>query len=149
MEGSFEAGGQFVRRSPASIVEEDYDRSRIGHVVMNRHHLKAVPAQSLKGRCNLTLKHRDIASYGSIFISTNECCPGVEPHASIDGCSHLFHIEVVTSDGDFVNRSILLAFVPHDFRNARRIQGGFSRSTCWVSSRGAGGYCVPNQVYRL
>jgi hypothetical protein len=49
IEGRFEASRQFVGGTSAPIVEEDYDRSRIRHVVVDGYNLQAVSAKSLEG----------------------------------------------------------------------------------------------------
>src|SRR5438874_7401140 len=146
IEGRFETSGEFVRRASTPIVEEDYDGSRIGHMMVDCHDFKSVPTQRFEGCCNLSFQHRHIAGYRRIFIGSDERSPGVEPHAGIDGSSHLFHVEVIAPQGDLVNRAVLLALVPHDFRNARGVQSAFCRGACGGVTRRWGGRSMSNKV---
>jgi len=89
---------------------------------MNGHHLETVCAHSLERRVDLAFEHGDVARDGCVFTCAYKSRPGVEAHAGIDRCSHLFHREVITANGDFVHRASLLALVAHNFRDSLGVQ---------------------------
>src|SRR6266700_530429 len=93
IEGRLEASGEFVRRAYAPIVEEDYERSRIGHVVVDSHHFQSMPTQRFEGCCNLSFQHRNIAGYRRIVIRADERRPRVRRFSQCVPCLAWFSLE--------------------------------------------------------
>src|SRR5579864_5576089 len=103
-------------------MQENYDRPRIDHVVMNGHDFEAVCTKSLECGCDLSFEHGDIARDSRVLVCADESRPGVESHARVNGGSHLFDGEIVATDGDFVDCAALLAFMPDNLCDSGRVQ---------------------------
>src|SRR5215471_2280256 len=108
VERCLESGSQFLGVPSPPVVEEDYERVLLRHVVVNCNYIESVLTKCLQYRGQLTLEHGDIASNGRILFGAGKRRPGVEPHSGVYHRSVIFHCYVIAPNGDLVNRSRLL-----------------------------------------
>src|SRR6266571_1466672 len=73
-------------------------------------------------------------------------CPGVEAHSSIDCGTHLFHVEVVPSERDFVHRPRLITRMADNLCNSICIQGSLLFGRWLWAAAGFSWFCVTNQI---
>ncbi len=90
-------------------MEKDHEGPLLGHVMVNGDYVEAVLAQRLQHRRDFVFEHSDVAGDRGILLRADKRGPRVQPHAGIDRRTVVFHGNVVTTDGDFVDRARLLA----------------------------------------
>src|SRR6267378_7152475 len=122
IESRLESAREFFGRAPAPVVQEDDNGPVSRHVVMNRHYVETALSERFQNRRHFAFEHRDVTRNCGIFLRADERCPCVQTHASVDHCSVLLHSQVVSSHGDLVNRSRLLAFVACDLGKLGRVE---------------------------
>src|SRR6267142_362750 len=114
-------------------MEEDHERPVPGHMVMNRNYVYTIFTKGLQNRRYFSFEHCDVAGNRGVFLSADKRRPGIQAHASVDRRAVLFHVQVVASDGDFVDLAQLLAFVSDDLGNLGSVQGRAGTSAGWSS----------------
>src|SRR5919109_652108 len=139
VECSFEASCQLLRRSSTPVMQKDYERSGIRHVVVDRHNLQSMRTKRLECWSNFGFKHRDIASNSSIIIGSDKRRPGIEAHACIDPGSHFFYVEIIAAHSDFVHGTVLLTGMTNDFRDPIGVKHALLRRRASVVTAGFGG----------
>ena len=104
-------------------MEKDDHRPFIGHVMVNRDHLKPICPQRLENRRDFRFQHGDVACDGSVaFRCGNERRPSVQAHTRIDRRAHFGHLEIIPSDRDLVHRTRLFTHVTDNLSKLCRIE---------------------------
>ena len=129
IENRFETISKLVGAASSPIVQEDYHRRFLCHVVMNRDNVETILTERFQHWRDFVLQHCHIASDHGIFLRAEKCSPGVESHARIDACAMVLHGKVITSDRNFVHCARLFACMPNDLRQLLDIErGAFSET---------------------
>ena len=98
-------------------MQEVHRRLVAGHVVVDRDDVQPVRAERLQNRRHLVRQHRDVAGDRGVGVGAEERRPGVQAHARVDRRAHFLQLEIVAADRDLVDRAVLLALMPDDFRD--------------------------------
>src|SRR5205085_10640313 len=112
-----ESRGEFFDWPRTPVMEEVYSRLSPRHVIVDRDHVQAIRPECLEDRRHFVCKHRHVAGDLGIGIATEKGRPGVETHPGVNGRAHLLQLQIVATDRDLVDLSILLPFVANQLRN--------------------------------
>src|SRR6266700_4066478 len=137
VQGGLEACRKLLSRAFAPVVEEDDQRPRADHMVMNGDHVQTVGAERLHYRRYLILQHRHVAGDCRALVAADDRRPGIEAHAGVDRRPHLAHRNIVTAYRDLMDRTDLFQRAADDARQLCRIQLAFQRCG-FLACRGTG-----------